>query len=552
MSDPRATRPDADEENHAAPGAEADGAGVTEGLPEAAHESSAVDAAEGVAGVAGVAGVDGVAGVEPGDEREAGDAGDAERIARETDSASLDAPEAPEAPSDFAQTEPPAFDDAEETTVNMTGGELDAVAIAALRDDAAKIEEDDDDEDEDDVRLSATSGVTRQHLKGLLEALIFVSDKPIKTHDLAKAAAARRKEVRDLLAELKSEYATRGVQLDEVAGGWIFRTNPQFAPFVRDLTKQRPVKLSRAQVETLAILAYRQPITRPEIDDIRGVDCGAVLKVLLDRDLIRILGKKDEPGRPLLYGTTHAFLEFFGLKSLKDLPTLREFTELNEDSRRVVERELGEVLEGPSVGASEPPVVVAEGNGADEGDAGGAPAEGTDPGSPGVEAADHFAHDTLPPGKLPDDWHHPDETAEGDPFDTDAGANVEAARERQDDGAAHENDGGAFTGDDVESEERDADVGSAVDDETASPDRDESDERSDIGPNTQRDGRGGCDPVEGQSPKLPVAELAFAGCPFEPVIFDCGLFEARPGEQAFHEAVALGKLADDLDDLSVQ
>ena len=95
----------------------------------------------------------------------------------------------------------------------------------------------------------------------------------------------------------------------------------------------------------MAILAYRQPVTRPEIDEIRGVDSGPVLKILLERDLVRILGKKDEPGRPMIYGTTTAFLEFFGLKSLKDLPTLREFTELTEDSRRVAERELGEVLD---------------------------------------------------------------------------------------------------------------------------------------------------------------------------------------------------------------
>jgi segregation and condensation protein B len=110
-------------------------------------------------------------------------------------------------------------------------------------------------------------------------------------------------------------------------------------------------------VETLAIIAYRQPITRPEVDDIRGVDSGPVLKLLLERDLVRILGKKDEPGRPLLYGSTTVFLEFFGLRSLKDLPTLEEFTELSEDSRRVVERELGEVLDGsqPAPGVADPP-----------------------------------------------------------------------------------------------------------------------------------------------------------------------------------------------------
>src|SRR5208282_6175920 len=105
--------------------------------------------------------------------------------------------------------------------------------------------------------------------------------------------------------------------------------------------------------ETLAIAAYRQPITRPEIDDIRGVDSGATLKLLLERDLLRILGKKDEPGRPILYGTTSQFLEFFGLKSLKDLPTLKEFTELSEDSRRTVEKELGETLEATAQHAGE-------------------------------------------------------------------------------------------------------------------------------------------------------------------------------------------------------
>jgi len=123
----------------------------------------------------------------------------------------------------------------------------------------------------------------------------------------------------------------------------VFRTNAKYAPFIRDLTKQRPVRLSRAQVETLAIIAYRQPVTRPEIDDVRGVDSGPVLKVLLERDLVRILGKRDEVGRPLIYGTTNGFLEFFGLGSLKDLPTLQEFTELNDESREKYEDEMGEL-----------------------------------------------------------------------------------------------------------------------------------------------------------------------------------------------------------------
>jgi segregation and condensation protein B len=223
------------------------------------------------------------------------------------------------------------------------------------------------------VPNEAAGEVSRSHLKGMLEALIFVSDHPVKANDLAKTAAASSKVVRELLVELKADYGTRGIQLDEVAGAWIFRSNLAYAPFVRDLAKQKPVRLSRAQVETLAILAYRQPITRPEIDDIRGVDCGPVLKLLLERDLVRILGRKDEPGRPMLYGTTSAFLEFFGLKSLKDLPTLREFTELSEDSRRVVERELGDVLDGsqPSPAVAIPAAEVANPELASEGVRGG-------------------------------------------------------------------------------------------------------------------------------------------------------------------------------------
>jgi hypothetical protein len=112
----------------------------------------------------------------------------------------------------------------------------------------------------------------------------------------------------------------------------------------------RPVRLTRAQLETLAIVAYRQPITRPEIEDVRGVDSGSALKVLLERNVIKILGKKDEAGRPMLYGTSTEFLELFGLKSLRDLPTLKEFTELSAESRDIFERRIGEPLPGHGEG----------------------------------------------------------------------------------------------------------------------------------------------------------------------------------------------------------
>jgi segregation and condensation protein B len=253
-----------------------------------------------------------------------------------------------------------------------------------------------DEMDEAPTPLDADD-VARTHLRGLLEALIFASDAPIKATELAKSASAPLKEVKQLLADLKGEYASRGMQLDEVAGGWIFRTSAAYAPFVRDLTKQKPVKLTRAQIETLAILAYRQPITRPEIDEIRGVDSGPVLKLLLERDLVKILGKKDEPGRPLLYGTTATFLEFFGLKSLKDLPTLREFTELNEDSRRVVEKELGETLETAQEATDR----------ATEIDAPRA-AAGEDGGEEGGEPLEGAVDDTMRPARLDEAETHVD------------------------------------------------------------------------------------------------------------------------------------------------
>jgi segregation and condensation protein B len=192
----------------------------------------------------------------------------------------------------------------------------------------------------------------KKHLRGLVEALVFASDQPIKANEIGKLAQAPTRQIKEVLDELKTEYAGRGIQLEEIAGGYAFRTNVAFAPFVRDLVGQKPVRLTRAQLETVAIVAYRQPITRPDIDDVRGVDCGPVLRTLLERDLVRILGKQEAAGRPLLYGTSAGFLELFGLKSLKDLPTLREFTELNEESKRTVEKELGEHLEEKQGGAA--------------------------------------------------------------------------------------------------------------------------------------------------------------------------------------------------------
>jgi segregation and condensation protein B len=140
-----------------------------------------------------------------------------------------------------------------------------------------------------------------------------------------------RDDIRAALADLVGSHEGRGggIQLVEVAGGWQFRTRPDFQQYVVRHVKTKASRFSQSSLETLAIVAYRQPITRAEVEHLRGVDCGGVLKSLLEKRLVRILGKKDIPGRPLIYGTSKEFLEVFGLKDLKSLPTLKEIQALD-------------------------------------------------------------------------------------------------------------------------------------------------------------------------------------------------------------------------------
>ncbi len=153
----------------------------------------------------------------------------------------------------------------------------------------------------------------------------------------AKQSEIGRPDIQEALQELEKEYLEnpgRGILLSEVGGGWQFRTRPENAAIIREFFQPKPPRLSKPSLETMAIVAYRQPITRVEIDAIRGVDSGGVLKTLLEKNLVRIVGKKDEPGKPMLYGTTQDFLELFQLKGLKELPTLKEFRELEEEFQR--------------------------------------------------------------------------------------------------------------------------------------------------------------------------------------------------------------------------
>ena len=164
-------------------------------------------------------------------------------------------------------------------------------------------------------------------VKPVLESLFFVSDSPIRVEALVEILPESNKEaILEGIRQIQAEYGdpSKGIELTEIAGGYQFRTKPGWAEWVNRLKKAKAVKLSQAALETLAIVAYRQPVIRPAIEEIRGVDTGSVLHTLLEKGLIKIMGRKDLPGRPIVYGTTRVFLELFSLNSVSDLPRLQE------------------------------------------------------------------------------------------------------------------------------------------------------------------------------------------------------------------------------------
>ncbi len=168
--------------------------------------------------------------------------------------------------------------------------------------------------------------------KYAIEALLFASDRPLLISEIEGVFSSELtgKEIEGFLAELRSEYdaEARGFRLFEIAGGCQLVTDNKFAPFLKKFFQDREKRrLSRASLETLSVIAYRQPVTRADIEFIRGVNVDGSIASLTEKKLIRVVGKKDAPGRPLLYGTTREFLERFGLSALKDLPPLSEFTE---------------------------------------------------------------------------------------------------------------------------------------------------------------------------------------------------------------------------------
>lgn len=218
------------------------------------------------------------------------------------------------------------------------------------------------------ICLVALPQATLLPLWSVLESLLFVSDSPrsvselqaILADALAPEPPPERTEIDSALNLLRERYDANGsaVQLRDVAGGFELRTRSMFAPWLQPLYKRKPQRLGRAALEVLAIVAYRQPCTRAEVDEVRGVDSSSTLRNLLGLKLLRIIGRADDVGRPLVYGTSEEFLRFFGLKSLADLPTLREFSELSEehmltlaelDRMRESEDEDGQATDEPQV-----------------------------------------------------------------------------------------------------------------------------------------------------------------------------------------------------------
>ncbi len=264
--------------------------------------------------------------------------GHADAVALDASGGNLPPPDEPPTPEAEAEA---AVEDA--VMRAEADAELRAAAAAAV---AQGLEGDPVESGEDE--LSATLPTTAAsmdaaQLKNLVEALVFAADKPVtvqRLRQLTRVSDVKRLE--DALAEITVDFADRGIALQQVSGGYQFRTNTRYSVWVQQLIAGRPVRLSRAQLETLAIIAYRQPITRPEMDEIRGVDSSATLRLLLDRSLIRTLGKKEDVGRPMLYGTTKDFLDFSSLGDLRELPTLREYSELTPESRKVMTDRLGD------------------------------------------------------------------------------------------------------------------------------------------------------------------------------------------------------------------
>jgi segregation and condensation protein B len=177
-------------------------------------------------------------------------------------------------------------------------------------------------------------------LKNIVEAALLAAGRPLSLDNLQslfnEVECPDKKELRGVLEELADDYRGRGIEITEVASGWRIQVRKVCSPWVSRLWEERPARYSRALMETLALIAYRQPITRGDIEDIRGVSVSTnIVKTLMEREWVHVVGHRDVPGKPSLYGTTREFLDYFGLKSLDELPTLAELRDLDEINREL-------------------------------------------------------------------------------------------------------------------------------------------------------------------------------------------------------------------------
>ncbi len=189
--------------------------------------------------------------------------------------------------------------------------------------------------------------MTIENLKQIIEAVLFAFDEPlsaVKLQNLFESEKPQTTEIREAIEALKKDYEGHALELIEVSSGYRFQVKKDFSSFVKKLWEQKPPRYSRALLETLALVAYRQPITRGEIEEVRGVVVSTnIMKILLDRNWIKIVGTKNVPGHPSLYGTTKEFLDYFNLKKLSDLPPLKEWMDIDGAEERL--QQMGLTLE---------------------------------------------------------------------------------------------------------------------------------------------------------------------------------------------------------------
>jgi len=191
--------------------------------------------------------------------------------------------------------------------------------------------------------------VDREQLKAILENILFIADAPVSMERLAGLFGKEIpcEEIEEALAELRADYEGRNLFIAEVAEGFRMQTKADYAPWITQFFKmEKGQRLGRAALEVLAIIAYRQPITRAEVDEVRGVDSGAVLRGLVEKNLVKAMGRRKAPGKPMMYGTTKRFLEYFGLSKLADLPTMEEFQREMEDAFGPTSQQMLEFEEG--------------------------------------------------------------------------------------------------------------------------------------------------------------------------------------------------------------